>query len=411
MLQCGLLGEKLTHSYSPLIHKELGNYYYDLFEVEQDQLAHFMRTTPFHGLNVTIPYKQLLFDYCDQLSPAAQAIGSVNTVVRKGDGRLYGENTDVAGFLQLLQIGNIEVKNKKILVLGSGGSSLTVCYVLKEQGALEIVVVSRSGEDNYDNLDKHHDSHIIVNTTPVGMYPNNGVSPVCLQGFKNLEGVVDLIYNPDKTALLLEAEKLAIPNIGGLPMLVAQAAAASEIFIGRSVSPKKIADITAKIRKETQNIILIGMPGSGKTTVGLALAEITGRKLIDTDQEIVSQAGKSIPDIFEREGEAGFRKYESEVIEKVGSESGIIITTGGGCVTIPENYEALRQNGVVLFLDRHLDLLDRTERPLSQGDLKQMYEQRRPLYEQFADTIVINDQDVETVAKKVLEAFDETINY
>jgi len=411
MLQCGLLGEKLTHSYSPLIHKELGNYHYDLFEVEPNQLAPFMETTPFHGLNVTIPYKQSVLEYCDQLSPAVLAIGSVNTIIRRADGSLYGDNTDAAGFLHLLKIGNIEVKNKKVLVLGDGGSSLTVCHVLKEQGAGEIIVVSLDGEHNYDNLDKHHDGQIIINATPVGMYPNNGVALVSLQEFKNLEGVVDLIYNPDKTALLLEAEILAIPHIGGLPMLVAQAAAASELFTGKSVSTEQIDNIVALIRKETQNIILVGMPGSGKTTVGVALSELTGRKVIDTDQEIEAKVGKSIPDIFKEEGETGFRKYEAEIIKKVGALSGVIITTGGGCVTIPENYAPLHQNGVILFLDRQLEHLDRTGRPLSVGDLNQMYQRRLPLYNQFADKTIINDQDTRQVAKKVLEAFNETINY
>ena len=411
MMQYGLLGEKLTHSYSPLIHKELGDYRYELFEVEHDQLAHFIKTHPFCGLNVTIPYKQIVREYCDQLSPAARAIGSVNTIVRTTDGSLYGDNTDAAGFLKLLKIGNIEVKGKKVLVLGSGGSCLTVCHVLKEQGAMEIVIVSRKGENNYENLAQHHDSQVIINTTPVGMYPNNGARPVSLQGFKTLEGVVDLIYNPDKTALLLEACALEIPYIGGLAMLVAQAAVASELFTGKSVSTDEIDIIVNQIRKDTQNIILIGMPGSGKTTIGCSLASLTGRRLVDTDHEIESQVGKAIPDIFNEEGEIGFRKYEAAIIEKFGAHSGVIITTGGGCVTIPENYGSLRQNGVILFLERDLGLLDRTDRPLSRGDLNQMYQQRRPLYEQFADKIVVNDQDVEKVAKKVLEAFYEIINH
>ncbi|MCL1991076.1 MAG: shikimate kinase [Defluviitaleaceae bacterium] len=410
MLQYGLIGEKLTHSYSPLIHKALGDYTYDLFEVERDKLANFMETTPFDGLNVTIPYKQACLAYCDQLSPAARAIGSVNTIKRMKDGSLYGDNTDAAGFLHLLKIGNINVKEKKVLVLGSGGSRLTASHVLKEEGAKEIIVVSRQGVNHYDNLDQHEDSQVIINTTPVGMYPYNGASPVALSPFKNLEGVVDLIYNPHQTALLLEAKKRGIPHIGGLPMLVAQAAAASEVFIGQRISDEKIDQIVASIQKETQNIILIGMPGSGKTTVGLALAELTGRKVVDTDHEIEKRTGKSIPDIFKEEGESSFRTYESDVIKQVGALSGVIVTTGGGCVTRLENEASLHQNGVILFLERQLEALDRTNRPLSMGDLASMYEVRSPLYQQFADQTVVNDDQVDVVAKKVLEAFYEIID-
>ena len=410
-MQYGLLGEKLTHSYSPLIHKALGDYRYELFEVKPDQLEIFLEATPIQGLNVTIPYKQLVISYCKQLSPAAQAIGSVNTIIRQENGSLYGDNTDAAGFLHLLKIGNIDVKGQKVLVLGSGGSSLTVRYVLKEQNAAEIITISRTGANNYNNLDKHYDSQIIINTTPVGMYPNNGISPICLQRFKKLEGVVDLIYNPEKTALLMDAHTLGVPHIGGLVMLVAQAAVASKLFTGRAVNDGQINNIVMHIKKETQNIILIGMPGSGKTTIGLALAELTGRTLIDTDQEIVSQVDKAIPDIFKEEGEATFREYESNIIKKVGSHSGIIITTGGGCVKNPKNYAPLHQNGIILFLQRHLDLLDRAGRPLSGGDLEQLYKERLPMYKQFADMTIINDKPPHIVAKKVMEAFDEITNH
>jgi len=411
MLQCGLLGERLTHSYSPLIHQELGDYQYDLFEVEVTQLENFIKTTPFHGLNVTIPYKQAAIAYCDALSPVAKAIGSINTILRQADGRLYGDNTDAAGFLTLLTVSKMQVKNQKVLILGSGGSSLTLKQVLKAQGAKEIVVISRSGKNNYHNLACHHDSQLIINTTPVGMYPNNGSSPLDLAEFPSLTGVIDLIYNPLKTALLLQAERLAIPSIGGLVMLVAQAAAAAELFAGKVITWQRINEIVTKIRQKSQNLILVGMPGAGKTTIGKALAQLTGRRLLDTDQMIEAQKNQTIATIFNTAGEQKFREFETAALKQAGKQSGIIIATGGGCVTVAENYELLKQNGVIIGLDRALNQLERTDRPLSQLDLASMYQKRLPRYRQFANRQVANDQTVETVAKKILEVFYETLNY
>ena len=410
MIQYGLIGEKLTHSYSPQIHRALGDYDYQLLEIKPDQLATFFETTPFEGINVTIPYKQAALKYCDELSDSARTIGSVNTIKRLKDGRLYGDNTDVSGFLYLLKMGNIQVKNKKVLVLGNGGSRLTVVYALEKEQAAEVITVSRRGEVNYDNVYQHLDAQVIINTTPVGMYPNNGESPISLQSFKGLEGVVDLIYNPEQTALLMAAQQLGIPNIGGLPMLVAQAASASELFTGDRVAKTYIATLVKDIRDKHLNIVLVGMPGSGKTTIGTSLAQLTGRKLVDTDAEIVKKVGKSIPEIFETVGEVAFRTYETDVIKKVGASSGLVISTGGGAILNPENHAHLRQNAIVIFLERHLDQLDRSLRPLSGGSLKKMYDERLPIYKKIADVTVINNQSPPAVTQKVREAFYEIIN-
>lgn len=404
----GLLGQKLAHSYSPLIHQQLGDYPYELFEVEPDQLSDFL-AQPFEGLNVTIPYKQSVMSYCHQLSEAAKAIGSVNTLIRQHDGTLYGDNTDVAGFWQMLVTANICVAGKKVLVLGSGGSSLTVCHVLKREGADQVIVVSRRGPTTYDNLNKYLDSQVIVNTTPVGMYPNNGQSPLSLQRFGQLEAVVDLIYNPNKTALLLEADQLSIPAVGGLGMLVGQAVAASTLFTGKT--DFNVREFVSTIQKTTLNLVLVGMPGSGKTTIATALGMLTGREVIDTDAEIIKKAKKSIPDIFEASGEAHFRELESAVIADVGKNSGKIISTGGGCVTTLGNFDLLRQNGIVVFLTRNVAELSRQDRPLSTGDLDTLYQQRLPLYEAIADKQVSNTGLVEDVAKKVWEAFNEAVDY
>ena len=409
MKKFGLLGEKLAHSYSPEIHAGFGDYPYDLFEVAPNDLKDFFRSTSWSGINVTIPYKQAVIAFCDELSGAARGIGSVNTIIRREDGTLYGDNTDAYGFAYLIK--DMVVKDKKILVLGSGGSSKTVVHVLKEKGAGDIIVVSRTGADHYDNLVRHYDdTHVIVNTTPVGMYPDNGNAPLSLQYFSNLEVVVDLIYNPNKTTLLLDAEALEMRAICGLPMLVAQAAKASELFIDRPVATGRIDKIVHQMHCQMQNLILIGMPGSGKTTVATELSRMTGRKIVDTDDEIVKLAGKSIVDIFAEDGEAKFREYEASVIKRCGAEAGLIIATGGGCVKTADNYDALRQNGVVIWLERPVTELPRDGRPLSTGDLEIMYQERKPLYDHFADKMVVNDRTVKEVANEVWRCFNENFS-
>jgi len=406
-MKFGLLGEKLAHSYSPEIHAQFGDYQYDLFEVAPNDLKAFFASTTWTGINVTIPYKQAVIAFCDELSPAARGIGSVNTIIRRADGTLYGDNTDAYGFAYLIK--NVVVKNKKILVLGSGGSCRTVRHVLLQQEAGEVVVVSRVGEHNYGNLERHYDAEIIINTTPVGMYPDNGNSPLSLQYFNKVETVVDLIYNPTKTMLLLEAEQLGITAISGLPMLVAQAAMASEIFTGRPVATECINKIVNQIHRKTQNIILIGMPGCGKTTVATELARISGRKMIDTDDKIEQLADESIVEMFAR-GEQYFRDYEAFVIKEFGAEAGLIIATGGGCIKTPDNYDNLRQNGVMFWLERSVTDLSRDGRPLSVGDLELMYQERKPLYDHFSDKVVVNDQPVEAVAQQVWRCFNENFD-
>lgn len=388
----GLLGEKLGHSFSPQIHRELGNPDYALTELPKESVADFFKNRDFAAYNVTIPYKKDALIACEHISARASAIGSVNTVVKGADGDLYGYNTDAYGFAYMLRRADISPKGHKCLVLGSGGSSVMAQYVLAELGASEVIVISRSGEDNYDNIDRHADAGVIVNTTPVGMYPKNGIAPVELERFSKLIGVVDIIYNPARTKLLLDAERLGIPNVDGLPMLVAQAKLAHLLFFGKLTSdeaiPEKDAEIEkiiAQIRMETTNILLVGMPSCGKSTIGALLAEKTGRELIDTDQKIVERTEKTIPELFEEGGEDYFRAFEHQVAEEVTKLSGKIIATGGGIVTRPENLDLLRQNSIVFFINRPLDQLITDGRPLSQQNrLADLLEVRLPLYRSVA---------------------------
>ncbi|MBQ3103853.1 MAG: shikimate kinase, partial [Oscillospiraceae bacterium] len=353
-MRCGLLGEKLGHSYSPAIHRRLGDYEYVLIEKAPEEVGEFLQSGSFHGINVTIPYKKTVIPYCAELSDTARAIGAVNTVVRREDGTLYGDNTDAYGFTYMVKKAGIEVTGAKALVLGSGGASATVCAVLHSLGAREVVVISRGGENNYENLSRHADAEIIVNTTPLGMYPHNGVSPVELSDFPACRGVLDVVYNPRRTALCLQAEERGIPWESGLTMLVAQAKRAGELFTGKEIADACIDAITKALRAEMENIILIGMPGSGKSSIAEALSQMLSRKAVDSDAEIVRRAGKSIPEIFAREGEDAFRRLESEVLRDLGKESGLIIATGGGVVKRAENYAPLHQNGTIFHIRRAL---------------------------------------------------------
>ena len=403
-MKCGLLGEKLGHSYSPQIHAELAGYEYKLYEKAPDEVEAFVRAGDWHGLNVTIPYKKTVMAFCDELSDTAAAIGSVNTLLRRPDGTVFGDNTDAFGFETLLD-GTVKtaLAGKKALVLGTGGASVTVCAVLRARGAV-VVPISRSGEDNYQNLDRHEDAAILVNATPVGMYPKNGVSPVELDMFPKLEAVLDVVYNPARTALLMQAEARGIPCAGGLVMLVAQAKRSAEIYLGHALPDSELERITALLARGMQNIVLVGMPGSGKSSIGRRLAERLGRPLLEADREIEKEAGLSIPEIFAREGEQGFRRRESAALRELGKRSGTVISTGGGCVTRPENYAPLHQNGTIVWIRRDLDRLAREGRPLSlNADLSAMYAVRKPLYEHFADLTVENTGTPEETVNAILE--------
>lgn len=406
-MKCGLLGRKLGHSYSPQIHGCLGEYSYALFEKEPDELVSFLKDGDFTGINVTIPYKKDVIPYLDELSPAARKMGSVNTIVRRADGSLFGHNSDYFGFVSLVKHSGIEVAGKKVLVLGSGGTSNMAVTALTDLGA-NPVVISRSGESNYDNLHLHADASVIVNATPVGMYPNTGVSPIDLSRFPRLMGVLDVIYNPAKTKLLLDAEALGIPHENGLWMLVAQAKEASEYFTGSKVSDDCIEKIHRTLSHQMKNIVLIGMPGCGKSTIGTLLADRLGRKFVDADAEIIALAGKPIPEIFAQEGETAFRRWESTALEALGKQSGLVIATGGGCVTQKRNYSALHQNGVIVWLERDLSLLPTDGRPLSQANrLEDMYAVRKPMYAAFADIRVENAGNPEETVNAILSQLEE----
>lgn len=406
MLRCGLLGEKLGHSYSPQIHARLGDYGYKLYEKAPEELGDFLTSGTFDGLNVTIPYKKAVMPYCAALSPTAERIGCVNTLVRRADGTLFGDNTDYWGFLHMVRASGVAVSGKKCLVLGSGGASLTVQAVLSDQGGLP-VVISRRGENNYENLSRHLDAALIVNATPVGMYPNVGAAPLEIGQFPKLEAVLDVVYNPARTQLLLDAEARGIPAVNGLAMLVAQAKRAGELFTGQPIPEEKTGEILRQLRGQMENIILIGMPGCGKSTVGKALAQRLGRRFVDADTVLEELAGKTIPEIFAEDGELAFRRWETETLRHLGKESGLVLATGGGCVTQEENYPLLHQNGRIVFLQRAVEKLSTDGRPLSQsGDLEKMYEARRESYFRFADQAADNNGDLEETLKQIINALE-----
>ncbi len=404
MERFGLLGERLGHSLSPQIHGYFGEYPYTLIEKERDELAAFFAAPAYRAINVTIPYKKDVMPFCDELDEVARRIGSVNTIRFDGDA-VRGYNTDYAGFRYLLEKNGVAIADRKVLVLGSGGSAVTGCCVLEDMGARDVVVISRSGENNYTNLHRHADAEVIVNTTPVGMFPRNLESPVSLADFPACEAVVDIIYNPLKTKLLLDAEEHGLLAVNGLEMLVAQGKRAAEIFFDKAFDDAVVESTVRLMEARFRNVVLVGMPGCGKSTVGKLLAERLEKSFTDTDVLVEQAAGKTIPEIIAEEGEAAFRDREQAAVAEAGKQLSHVIATGGGAVLREENHRALRQNAQVVFLERPLQDLATKGRPLSQGGaaLAELYEQRLPLYRAVADVTVEVDDDPTVTCERILE--------
>lgn len=409
MKKYGLLGRKLSHSFSPTIHRLLKGYEYELFEREREELEDFFKNGDFDGINVTIPYKIDAMKYCGRIDEGAVKIGCINTVKREKDGSFSGYNTDLYGFLYLLERSGINPEGKNCLILGSGASSQTVAAALEMRGAKDIKKVSRTGEINYENVYDLSDTEIIVNTTPVGMYPDNGQIKIDIERFKRLESCVDLIYNPLKTAFLFKAEKLGIKSECGLPMLVAQAKKAAEIFTGESIDDSETERVLKIIEGKVSNIILVGMPGCGKTTVGRLAAKKLGKDFYDLDEVIEAAAGKTCGEIIEQEGEADFRELEKAAAAEAGKKSGAVIATGGGTVTVAENFDSLKQNGTIIWLQRELDKLTVKGRPLSnkKGGVEALYDRRKELYEKFADFKVQNSGTIEQAADEIVRRTED----
>jgi shikimate dehydrogenase len=403
-MRYGLIGEKLEHSYSKLIHEKLGHYSYELIPLAPEELEPFIKEGRWQGLNVTIPYKEAVLSFCDRLSERARQIGSVNTLVRGADGSVFGDNTDYEGFLFMARQAGIDFRDQKVLILGSGGTSLTVQAAVRERGGRP-VVISRSGSSHYGNLHLHRDAELIVNTTPVGMYPLTEAQPLDLTDFPRCRGVLDVIYNPFYSRLVLQAQALGIPCSGGLTMLVAQAKGAAERFAGSPLPDGLIRGIRDDLMNDLSNLVIIGMPGCGKTTVGKQLAAELGMDFADSDEEVEAAAGMSVPDIFERHGEEAFRKLESEQIQKLGRENRLVIAAGGGVVKDPLNYGRLKQNGVLILLERDPQLLSLKGRPLSKSrkEVMELYRERIGLYEAFADIRIMGNCSIEEVVKNIRE--------
>lgn len=398
----GLVGRSLGHSWSPQIHARLGSAPYALVEVEPDGLAPLVRDGAWRGLNVTIPYKREAAALADVRSPAARRIGAANTLVRAEDGSIVAENTDVLGFSWMLsrfcreRLGGSPrdlLEGEKVLVLGSGGASQAVVDALEHVAGARAVVISRSGDETYATLvERHADAALLVNTTPVGMFPRCPAAPVPegdLARLTGLRGVLDVVYNPERTGLCLCAERLGLPSESGLAMLVAQALYASELFQGRQIDDAVVPLIEREIRSQTQNVVLIGMPGAGKTSSGRALARALGRPFVDIDEVVATEQGRSAAQIIREDGEGRFREIESEATARYGARSGLVIACGGGVVTRPENYGPLRQNGTIVLLDRPVGQLGTEDRPVSQArGVEQLAAERMPLYRAWSDVVV-----------------------
>ena len=410
-MEYGLIGEKLGHSFSKTIHSWIADYDYELKEIAKDKLKDFFTNPQFKAINITIPYKQDVMQFLDVIDETAEKIGAVNTVVNK-NGKLYGYNTDFSGLKALIEHAIIDIKSKKVLILGSGGTSKTAFAVAESLGAKEIYRVSRSGGDGLITYREaqtiHKDADVIINTTPCGMYPNNYGSAIDVSEFKNLSGVVDAVYNPLNTELVLKAKALGIKSTGGLYMLVAQAVFAAEKFLDKDIDKSQIDSIYNKLFKNKQNIVLIGMPSSGKTTIGKKIADELSLDFFDSDEEIVKNEGREIREVFESDGEKYFRTIESNVIAELSKKQSSVISTGGGAVLDKKNIDRLHQNGFIVFIDRPIELLVSTDdRPLSSNreELEKRYNERYGIYCDSAEYIVKNDCEIEIVINKIKEAF------
>lgn len=414
-MKYGLIGEKLAHSYSCEIHALIAEYDYKLQPLAKNEVEEFLRERDFCAINVTIPYKETVIPYLDFVSDEAKAIGAVNTIVNK-DGKLFGYNTDFYGIKALCKKANIEVEGKNVLVLGTGGTAKTACAVMKSLGAKSVVKVSRSKKDgaiDYDEAKTRTDTQIAFNATPVGMYPSDEGTPIDLSVFSNLEGVLDAIYHPLCTNLVLQAREQGCKALGGLYMLVAQAVYASRLFLGKEindVAESEIEEAYCKILAQKQNVVLVGMPSSGKSTIGKRVAKALEREFVDTDEEIVKRINMPIAEFFKEHSESEFRAIESEVVREVSKKSAVVIATGGGVVLAKDNVYALKRNGKIVFLDRKPENLEATKsRPLASNkdDLAKLFKKRYPIYTACADQRIVNDKSADEIAMQIAKEFQQ----
>ena len=404
----GLLGEKLGHSFSKEIHQRISDYTYNLIEVSKEDFPSFMKEKKFKAINVTIPYKEMVIPYMDYIDSKAQEINAINTVVNK-DGLLYGYNTDYLGLKALIENNNIKIENKKVLVLGTGGTSKTASVVLKDLKAKEVIFVSRSKRENtvtYEEVkDFHNDADVIVNTSPSGMYPNVEGLLVDLDWFTNLTAVVDVVYNPLNTKIVQKALKKGIKAVTGLYMLVAQAVYASSIFLDKQIDESLIDIVYQELLLKKENIVLIGMPSCGKSTIGKLIASKLDKEFVDSDEEIEKRIGMKIKDFLSKDNEEEFRNIETEVIKELSLKNNLVISTGGGVIKKEINIEYLKFNGKVFFIDRPLELLQATSsRPLSNtfDALSKLYHERYPIYLKSTDVVVKNDKTIEEIIKLII---------